>query len=57
MRYTVIKPFTTPLHRFAAGATIDAAEIDGPLTAEDRVARGEIAPIDEAAPMPEPEPG
>lgn len=38
--YVVAKPFKTPTRRFAVGAEISAAELDGPMTAEDWVARG-----------------
>lgn len=38
--YVVAKPFKTPLRRFAVGAEVGAADIDGPLTAEDWVERG-----------------
>jgi hypothetical protein len=41
--YTATKSFTTPLRRFAEGKTIAADEIDGPLTADDRIALGHIA--------------
>jgi hypothetical protein len=31
----VLKPITTPLHFYPAGATVTAEDLDGPLTVED----------------------
>lgn len=40
---TVTKPFTTPLRRFQAGQPVTPADIDGPLSFEDRVKLGQIS--------------
>lgn len=35
MALRVIKPITTPMHHFPAGAEIAPEDLDGPLTVED----------------------
>lgn len=56
MRYTVKEEFVTPLHRFPEDAEIDESEIDGPLSAEEWVARGMLSPVTAAEPEPPTEP-
>jgi hypothetical protein len=51
--FIATKAFTTPLRRFAEGREVTADELDGPLSAEDRIALGQIAPEDAGeAPSP-----
>lgn len=44
MSYIVTKPFKTPTRRLSAGDEIDAADLDGPLTADDWVDLGFLEP-------------
>ena len=59
MRYRVIEPFTTPLHRFAIDAEVDGSEIDGPVPIERWVELGKLEEVPEVAPeaATAPEPG
>jgi hypothetical protein len=51
----VLKPITTPMHHFPAGAEIAAGQLDGPLTVEDWQRLGHLeAPASEPAPAPAP---
>lgn len=48
--YTVTTPFNTPTRRFAAGQPVTEADLDGPLSLEDRIRLGHIAVLKAAKP-------
>lgn len=53
----VLKPITTPMHHFPAGAEITAEDLDGPLTVEDWTRLGHLeasAPAKPAKPSAAP---
>ena len=48
-RYQVTEAFNTPLRRFQKGDELAAADLDGPLGAEDWRRLGKLAPLPEPA--------
>lgn len=51
MRYAVLRPFNTPSRRFAVGDVVFAEDLDGPVSAEDRVQTGFMQPNDPEQPV------
>jgi hypothetical protein len=54
----VLKPFTTPLHRFQVGQLITDADLDGPMNMVELIEAGFVVPGSaelppESEPMPE----